>query len=410
MFFTVGQYLLLYGLLYSPVFRLTGSSGAIFFMGLSLLLLARSYRKFHLLLDVWVFSIFVLFVFCFVVAQMFAYLGGGDSAVITAFVSLAFYFFPCAALLLISVLPKEEGLVNKILFMIFCLGALQGACIVADFFSPRIREIFSQIVIQHPSLEFSLVRAGGLTSSTGDTLSFIQAFTGVVGVYLLASGVTGRWLFSVFFALISLSIIFTGRSGLILFLFGAAYLFYLYKGGLRTLSLAFCTFFVLTAFGMVAVWLAPESLYLLMFDKVIPYAFELFFSLANEGRLDSSSTNDILDNMIIFPDSLSQWLVGDGYFSDPLVPEYNYMGTDLGYLRFLFYFGLLGSLFIYLFYILVFGVAYRFSDVMLRKLILVIFIMFFVAHLKVVTLFYGPIFLLPVILAMAARFDRRRLL
>ena len=186
------------------------------------------------------------------------------------------------------------------------------------------------------------------------------------------------------------------------------FLFYLYEGFFRTLSLIFFASFLLCLFGALAIWLAPEHVYLLVFDKVIPYAFELFFSLFNEGKLDSSSVNDMLENMIFFPDSLDQWLIGDGYLEDPVVSGNNYMGTDLGYLRFLFYFGIFGSLCIYFFYFVVFGVAYRFSDVALRKFIYVIFIMLAVAHLKVVALFYGPIFLFPIILAVAARIDRRR--
>lgn len=408
--FLVVQYLLLYGLLYAPVFRVTGTSCAVFFMGLSLLLLAKGYRKINLLLDVWVISIFLFLGFFFMAAQFFAYLGGGDPTAIGVLISLAFYFFPCAALLLISLVSEGEEVVGKVFFMIFCLGALQGICIVADFFFPAVREVFSSVVIQHPSLEFSLVRAGGLTSSTGDTLSFVQAFTGVVGFYLLASGAVSRWVFSVLFVSISLSIVFTGRSGLLLFLFGGVFLFYLYNGFFRTLSLVFFASLFLGLFGGVAIWLAPEHIYLLVFDKVIPYAFELFFSLFNEGGLNSSSVNDMLENMIVFPSSLEQWLIGDGYLDDPVVSGDNYMETDLGYLRFLFYFGVFGSLCIYVFYFFVFGVAYRFSDVALRKFIFVIFIMLAFAHLKVVALFYGPIFLFPIILAMAVRFDRRRFL
>lgn len=81
------------------------------------------------------------------------------------------------------------------------------------------------------------------------------------------------------------------------------------------------------------------------------FGFEGFFSLVEKGRWESHS-NDILLNMYKLPESLHTWLIGDGYFDNPLSDPYYigyqwkgfYMGTDVGYLRFLFYFGILGLL------------------------------------------------------------------
>ena len=79
------------------------------------------------------------------------------------------------------------------------------------------------------------------------------------------------------------------------------------------------------------------------------FGFEGFFSLAETGEWQSRS-NDILLNMVVFPDNMKTWLIGDGYGANPSVdpyyigPDYHgfYMGTDIGYLRFLFYFGIFG--------------------------------------------------------------------
>ena len=57
--------------------------------------------------------------------------------------------------------------------------------------------------------------------------------------------------------------------------------------------------------------------------------------------------------MYILPDNLKTWLIGDGYIENPTTidPYYTgevikgfYMGTDVGYLRFIFYFGIFGLL------------------------------------------------------------------
>ena len=86
------------------------------------------------------------------------------------------------------------------------------------------------------------------------------------------------------------------------------------------------------------------------FHDNVRFAFEGFFSIAETGKWETNS-NNILKNMIIFPDNLKTWLIGDGYLDDPfhkdpyyVGPDYHgyYMATDIGYIRFIFYFGLIG--------------------------------------------------------------------
>lgn len=80
------------------------------------------------------------------------------------------------------------------------------------------------------------------------------------------------------------------------------------------------------------------------------FGFEGFFSLVETGKWEVNS-NDILKNMVVFPDNLKTWLVGNGYFENPYDSDPYYTGvrwrgyyqnTDIGYLRFIFYFGVFG--------------------------------------------------------------------
>ena len=73
-----------------------------------------------------------------------------------------------------------------------------------------------------------------------------------------------------------------------------------------------------------------------------------FFSLAEEGEWNVKSNRQLM-SMVMWPDNVKTWLIGDGYFSQPqndyyyVGPMYDYyMGTDVGYSRFIFYFGILG--------------------------------------------------------------------
>ena len=90
------------------------------------------------------------------------------------------------------------------------------------------------------------------------------------------------------------------------------------------------------------------------------FGFEGFFSLAEKGRWETHS-NEILKNMYVFPDNIRTWMIGDGYLENPydidpyyIGPKWGgyYMATDVGYLRFIFYFGLAGMIAfsLYMFY------------------------------------------------------------
>lgn len=79
------------------------------------------------------------------------------------------------------------------------------------------------------------------------------------------------------------------------------------------------------------------------------FGFEGFFSLVEQGEWDVGS-NNTLRSMYVFPETMKTWVIGDGYFVNPSrdpnylgdITEGYYMNTDVGYLRFIFYFGLVG--------------------------------------------------------------------
>lgn len=85
--------------------------------------------------------------------------------------------------------------------------------------------------------------------------------------------------------------------------------------------------------------------------NLMRFAFEGFFSLYERGEWAVSSNDRLLKVMVVFPDNIKTWLIGDGYFNNPtnVDPYFTgkvtggyYMGTDIGYCRFIFYFGLVG--------------------------------------------------------------------
>lgn len=121
---------------------------------------------------------------------------------------------------------------------------------------------------------------------------------------------------------------------------------------------------LLRSFLFVMLVCIPISVYLYQSDETFRedfrFGFEGFVSLIETGTWKVDS-NDILATMYRFPETLKTWIIGDGYIesanSDPYyLGEYYmgyYKGTDVGYLRFIYYAGLpfLASFLVFFIYV-----------------------------------------------------------
>lgn len=88
------------------------------------------------------------------------------------------------------------------------------------------------------------------------------------------------------------------------------------------------------------------------FRSSFDYGFEGFINWYKTGSY-STHSSDLLVNSIgdILPNNMKTWMIGDGYFADPFDPSAFYMGTDMGYIRFIFYCGMIGLAFFFFYFI-----------------------------------------------------------
>ena len=135
---------------------------------------------------------------------------------------------------------------------------------------------------------------------------------------------------------------------------GLALLYWMGKSGLFNLNINSEYTYIWKRLGVLLLIAIPFMVYLYdtnpAFKEDIRFAFEGFFSLAEKGEWEVNS-NDRLADMYVFPDNIKTWIIGDGYFANPGDTDPYYVGplggafyksTDVGYLRFIFYFGVLG--------------------------------------------------------------------
>ena len=120
----------------------------------------------------------------------------------------------------------------------------------------------------------------------------------------------------------------------------------IYKGESiwKLFGVAIATLLLLIPISVFLYRVSPEM------QDLFRFGFEGFFNLVEKGSWSAGST-EMLKEMVVFPETLKTWIIGDGYFmnsrydinylGDATEGGY-YMGTDIGYLRFIFYFGVIG--------------------------------------------------------------------
>lgn len=302
--------------------------------------------------------------------------------------------------LLVSISDRAVGCdFNKLLYLISFATFLQSLFVFLEWFSPAFSDFTYAIINKKPMW----LRASGLSSEAGDGLSLIQA-TGAMSSYYLYMFLEQRKKYKIIslfmFVAQLLSIAFVGRTGFILLisfmmtsiLFGRI----TFQNGVRLLGFVAWVGFI--GYGLYR-FAVPDAARELLETRLLPWAFEYAYSFAERGALETGSTTEIWESMIFLPDSQKTLFFGNGIFADPIMPEYNYMDTDSGYIRFIYFAGLLGSCLLYFYFIMVLLLMKKSKgDRQLFVFVLSFCIAVFIGQIKFPFLYlasvHGPLFLL----------------
>ncbi|MET6998757.1 hypothetical protein [Chitinophaga defluvii] len=148
-----------------------------------------------------------------------------------------------------------------------------------------------------------------------------------------------------FFLILIIGTFFAGRTGFIgLGLTLIAMILYLKPFTFKLFS--FLKVLIISLLGVqVVLLLLPSNIRELLFDKLLPFAFEFLYSYLDQGSITTEST-DILSEMY-FPISVQTFFFGEGKYIG-LNGSY-YMYTDAGYMRHILYYGLIGQIILILY-------------------------------------------------------------
>lgn len=268
-----------------------------------------------------------------------------------------------AAYFVMQCMKKVHGRITAGLVCLYVIGVCVAQCGFAllNEFVPAFKSVVDACVDQQTEFLNEVDRMYGIGASLdtgGSRLACALIMLAYVMVrYAKRGGHVAVTLFHVllfvFLMVVGSMVARTTLAGAVIAL---AYLLFTLKDGFQSyhgrIFLSFAGIVLVAApFGIYLYATSPEMSELFMF------AFEAFFNLAGGGEFETHSTTELMDMWTHIPEHLKTWIIGDGYFVYPYIydPYYigeqrwaYYMGTDVGYLRFIFYFGLVGLLaFIY---------------------------------------------------------------
>jgi len=98
------------------------------------------------------------------------------------------------------------------------------------------------------------------------------------------------------------------------------------------------------------IWILPSRLKDNL-SLAMNFGFELAINYFESGELESASTDRLKEMYDVYPTSIKTYIIGDGHYIDPQNPESYYKHIDVGYLRLLYYFGIIGLLSYFVFQI-----------------------------------------------------------
>ena len=315
-----------------------------------------------------------------------------------------------AGYFLVSVLKAIHGNVTMSLVINYLIAVCCVQCILAMFmqYIPSLQSAIDSLL---GGDELFMKDAGGRVHGIGCALDvaggrFAAVLTMIAVMMTRCESGKTAVLYVSAFILISVVGNMIGRTTTVGMIVALLYLVFAMSSGRTELKSLWKMLLSFTVASSIVVLVLYNTNY--VFRTNLRFGFEGFFSLVEKGRWETNSNETLIENMIVFPDNPKTWLVGDGYGANPTEndPYYTgeryhgfYKGTDIGYLRFIFFFGVFGMLsMIVFFWVLYYRCLIRHPEY--KLLLIILLLLNFLIWFKVTT-DYLPIFALLLVIPAA---------
>ena len=310
-----------------------------------------------------------------------------DFSLLIKLSSIVLYAF--SAIMVVDLIAKASKSFSEytILEWVIYAALVQAFLSFLLFFNPTLKDLYLGVVSQSETGEDimqvqSTFRLIAVAKSQYANMAVMYGFALISAITLAFSGKSSfynnRILFYSSLLVIFVAGFLSARTFFLLLFFAFCYFSYLlwHKKGVKVILYICLLGGFLIGIFFLSMFLLEDSEY----SRTYQWAFEWYINMSETGSFETNSTNT-LQSMYLFPDNLKTWWLGDGQF-------YNesgsfYMNTDVGYLRNLYYWGILGSISIYVvqfcYYRVVEKTANRF---LLKRMCLFIILWTFAYNIK----------------------------
>lgn len=157
-----------------------------------------------------------------------------------------------------------------------------------------------------------------------------------------------KFMLLVAFAIISVLGLMMARTSMFGMLIGGCFLLLSFANSLKNF---FQTIFASILFICAAFMIIPALVSDFAYEAeiLISFGFEMFINKSQGGDMESHSMLRLYEMWATVPHNMETWIFGDGLWSGK---NGYYMNVDLGYLRHIWYFGLIGTIFLFRYYYL----------------------------------------------------------
>ncbi len=267
------------------------------------------------------------------------------------------WVWSAAAYFVVQCMETTHGRVELRIIILYIVGVCAVQCLFAlmNEFIPDFRKYVDTYILQGQPMLNQIKRIYGIGASL-DTAGSRFACALILLSYNLMKNANenGReesiiWQVFLFVFIIVVGSI-VSRTTLVGGSIGILYMLVCMKNGINVYGRK-----IVSSFFVVLALVVPVLSALYLFspevNRMLSFAFEPFFNFVEKGKLETDSSSTLLQMWGQIPQNMKTWIIGDGYFLSPYLsdPYYigihkwaYYQGTDVGYLRFVFYFGLVG--------------------------------------------------------------------
>lgn len=239
-------------------------------------------------------------------------------------------------------LPGQDTMERLIVNIFF----IQGLISILAFLFPSVREFIHHFQFAHDVEQAEASYAGRRGLALSGRLFFEFAATCAIATFVQFKRIADFDKVS-YIELFKLIVIifcgfFAGRTSLVGLGFGFIYLLFCRKPAKDKWHILLKFVVMVMGMALIALLLLPEDILNFVTESLLPWVFDVFIKYFETGSADNSyalhSVNDFYRNVYI---TQQEWWIGDGQYT--YYDGSYYKEVDAGYLRQLFYWGLIGS-------------------------------------------------------------------